>query len=277
MGKAADLSDFVRGQIVMGRRFRTSISETARIVGCSRSTVVSTYAKWMNDGETSSRRHGVGRPHAIREKKSSETVSHGEAKPEPDSVSVDIPIQCRTNRIRIRHLPGEQLLPQCTVGHTQAGGGSTMLWGTFSWAFLGPVVVVDQTMNATGYLNIVADQLHPYIASAFLAGNGMFQQDNAPCHKAKIVLEWFQEHDAEFELMSWPPKSLDLNQIEHIWDVMGRQLRVQRPPIHNISNLRNRCLNIWYNLSLAICQGLVASMPRRVGAVLRAKGWPTRY
>ncbi|GFV93478.1 transposase domain containing protein [Trichonephila clavipes] len=30
-------------------------------------------------------------------------------------------------RIRIRRLPGEQLLPQCTVSHTQAGGGSIML------------------------------------------------------------------------------------------------------------------------------------------------------
>ncbi|PRD30445.1 UNVERIFIED_CONTAM: hypothetical protein NCL1_26401 [Trichonephila clavipes] len=54
----------------MARRLGISISKTARLVGCSRSTVVSTYAKWMNDGETSStrRRHGVGRPHAIKEK-----------------------------------------------------------------------------------------------------------------------------------------------------------------------------------------------------------------
>ncbi|GFU99535.1 HTH_Tnp_Tc3_2 domain-containing protein [Trichonephila clavipes] len=68
MGKAADLSDFDRGQIVMARRLGTSISETARLVSCSRSTVVSTYAKWMNDGDISSRRHGVGRLHAIKEK-----------------------------------------------------------------------------------------------------------------------------------------------------------------------------------------------------------------
>ncbi|GFT08164.1 transposase domain containing protein [Trichonephila clavipes] len=49
---------------------------------------------------------------------------------------------------------------------------------------------------------------------------------------------------------------------------MGRQLRVQRPPIRNISDLCDRCLNIWYNLSPAIYQGLVASMPRRVEALL---------
>ncbi|GFT97764.1 transposable element Tcb1 transposase [Trichonephila clavipes] len=67
MGKATDLSDFDRGQIVMARRLGTSISETTRLVGGSPSTVVSTYAKWMNDGETSSRRHGVGFLHAIKE------------------------------------------------------------------------------------------------------------------------------------------------------------------------------------------------------------------
>ncbi|GFT57869.1 transposase domain containing protein [Trichonephila clavipes] len=72
--------------------------------------------------------------------------------------------------------------------------------------------------------------------------------------------------------MSWPPNLPDLSQIEHIWEVMGQQLRVQRPPIHNISDLRDRCLNIWYNVSPAIYQGLVVSMPRRVEAVLRAKG-----
>ncbi|GFX25255.1 transposable element Tcb1 transposase [Trichonephila clavipes] len=67
MGKAVDLSDSDRGLIVMVRWLEISISETARLVGCSQSTVVSTYAKWMNDDETSSRGHGVGLPHAIKE------------------------------------------------------------------------------------------------------------------------------------------------------------------------------------------------------------------
>ena len=56
MGKIVDLSAFDRSQIVMARKLPTSISETARPVGCSQSTVVNTYGQWMNDGETSSRR-----------------------------------------------------------------------------------------------------------------------------------------------------------------------------------------------------------------------------
>ncbi|GBL78665.1 Transposable element Tc1 transposase [Araneus ventricosus] len=101
-------------------------------------------------------------------------------------------------RVRVRRLPGEQLLPPFTAGHTQAGGGGIMLWGTFSWEALGPVVAVEQTMKAANYLNIVADQLHPYMAFVFPTGNGIFQQDNAPGHKARIVLEWFEEHTDEF-------------------------------------------------------------------------------
>nr|GBL80108.1 hypothetical protein AVEN_181091-1 [Araneus ventricosus] len=81
----------------------------------------------------------------------------------------------------VLRLPGEQLLPSSTAGHTQAGGGGIMLWKTFSWAALGPVVVVEQTMKAANYLNITADQLHPYMAFVFPTGNGIFQQDNAPC------------------------------------------------------------------------------------------------
>ena len=84
--------------------------------------------------------------------------------------------------------------------------------------------MAEQTLHAAEYLNIIADQLHPYMTSVFPAGNGMFQQDIASCHKAGIVLEWFQEHDVEFQLMSGPPNSPDFNLMEHIWDVMERQL-----------------------------------------------------
>ncbi|GBN45984.1 Transposable element Tcb1 transposase [Araneus ventricosus] len=100
--------------------------------------------------------------------------------------------------------------------NTQAGGGGIMLWGTFSWADLGPVVVVEQTMKAANYLIIIADQLHPYMAFSFPIGNGIFQQDSAPCHKARIVLEWFEERTDEFHLMSWPPNSPDFDPMEHI-------------------------------------------------------------
>ncbi|GBN60746.1 hypothetical protein AVEN_37926-1 [Araneus ventricosus] len=52
----------------MARRLGTNITEISRPVGCSRSAVVSIHANWINDGDTSSRRQGVGRPRFIKEK-----------------------------------------------------------------------------------------------------------------------------------------------------------------------------------------------------------------
>ncbi|GBO01653.1 hypothetical protein AVEN_30551-1 [Araneus ventricosus] len=60
----------------------------------------------------------------------------------------------------------------------------------------------------------------------------------------------------EIHLMSWPPNSPDLNPMEHIWDAMKRQLRAQTPTCPNISTLRDRCLNIWYNLSPVMFKNL---------------------
>ncbi|ROL53433.1 Butyrophilin-like protein 2 [Anabarilius grahami] len=45
MGKAADLSELDKGQIVMAWHPRTSISETVCLVGCSHAAVVSTYRR----------------------------------------------------------------------------------------------------------------------------------------------------------------------------------------------------------------------------------------
>ena len=42
----------------------------------------------------------------------------------------------------------------------------------------------------------------------------MFQHDNAPRHRAKIVQQWL--HEIEVETLEWPPQSPDLNPIEHV-------------------------------------------------------------
>ena len=90
--------------------------------------------------------------------------------------------------------------PSCLVSTGQAGGGGAMVWAISSWHTLDPLVPIEHRVNASAYLSIIADHVHPFMTSV-----SIFQQDNAPCHKARIISDWFLEHDNEFTVLKWPP------------------------------------------------------------------------
>jgi len=56
------------------------------------------------------------------------------------------------------------------------------------------------------------------------SSDGYFQQDSVPYHKARIISNWFIEHDNEFTELKWCPQSPDLNPLERLWDVVEREL-----------------------------------------------------
>ncbi len=116
--------------------------------------------------------------------------------------------------------------------------------------------------------------LYDYSVSIFWL---YFQQDNAPCHKAQIISDWFLEQDNEFTLLKWPPQSPDLNPIEHLWDVDEREIRIMDVQPTNLQQLCDAIRSIWTKISEECFQHLVESMPRRIKAVLKAKGGPTRH
>ncbi len=165
--------------------------------------------------------------------------------------------------------------PSCLVSTVQAGGGGVMVWGIYSCHTLGPLVPIEHRLNATGYRSIVADHVHPFMTTVYPSSDGYFQQDNAPCRKAKIISDWFLKHDDEFTLLKWPPQSPDLNPIEHLWDVVEREICIMDVQPTNLQQLRYAIMSIWTNISEECFQHLVESMPRRIKAVLKAKEGPS--
>ncbi len=131
---------------------------------------------------------------------------------------------------------------------------------------------LNDCLNATAYLSIVADHVHPFITTVYPFSDGYFQQDNTPCHKAQIISDWFLEHDNEFTFLKWPPQSPDLNPIEHLWDVVEQEIHIMDVQPTNLQKLCDAILSIWTNISEECFQHLVESMPQRCKAVLKTKG-----
>ena len=107
----------------------------------------------------------------------------------------------------------------------------------FSWHTFGPLIPINHHLNATAYLNIVADHVHLFMATMYPSSNDYFQHDNAPCQKAKVVSSWFHEHINGFSVLQWSSQSQDLNPIEHLWDVVELEIRSVNVQLTNLQKL----------------------------------------
>ena len=111
------------------------------------------------------------------------------------------------------------------------------------------------------------------VRSLGLEGDCIFQQDNASCHSAKYTKDWMARNG--ITLLDWPAQSPDLNPIEHLWDALGRQLGCRA--FSNNEELWKHLQEQWQLIPRVYISTLVESMPRRVQAVIKARGGYTCY
>jgi len=106
-------------------------------------------------------------------------------------------------------------------------------------------------------------------------GEYFFQQDNAPIHTSRQTRTFIEE--TEIILLPWPGQSPDLNPIEHIWDELERHVRSRKDKPKNITELETFLQESWSQISGSVYQKLVSSMENRVKAILKSRGFLTRY
>ena len=151
-----------------------------------------------------------------------------------------------------------------------------MVWGCIGWDGVGKLVEVQGSMDAQQYCDILDDGVvESFEKLEIPEEERIFQQDNDPKHTSKKATQWFEDND--IQVLVWPAQSSDLNPIEHLWVHLKRTLQHYPTPPKGVHELWERVEEEWNGISAETCQRLIESIPRRIRAVIKAKGGHTNY
>lgn len=163
------------------------------------------------------------------------------------------------------------------------------VWGAMSATGLSDLYVMPQNfrLNAESYkTDILEAQLKPILdrkaktgvaTSRKLVENRLdfvFQHDGAPAHFARSSETWLDENvPKHWGKGVWPGNSPDLNPIENLWAILKDKLDCQPTQPQNLVQLEAMLKDEWNKISPETLQNLIHSMPSRVEAVYKSRGY----
>lgn len=177
-------------------------------------------------------------------------------------------------RIRVRRRVEELYHEACILPRVQAGGGGVTVWGAFHAGAKSDLVILDGNLDQHQYRRILEQTMLPFARQTF-QDNFVFQDDNAPAHRARTVAAFLQNQGVE--QLPWPAYSPDMNPIENLWAEVTRGLNNLEHQPTNVDELRQAIIDVWAAIPVNTLRNLSEGMPRRVEALRAAAGGHTRY
>ena len=147
-----------------------------------------------------------------------------------------------------------------------------MFWGGVSGIEITYLLPIDGLMNSEKYIeNILEKEVQPLVERNRQL---IFQQDNAACHTAHKVTEYFRANN--IEKIDWPSHSPDLNIIENIWNLMKAKLN--KLVINDRKSLIINAKKVWKEIvTKEMIVKYADTMPDRIAGVIKNRGNPTKY
>lgn len=170
----------------------------------------------------------------------------------------------------------EPLQPRSVISTVKGGGGSLMIWGCITAGGVGYLAEIEGIMDQHLYKEILEGELADTIDWYEIDEEKMiFMQDNDPKHTAKMIKNFLDEQD--FSVMSWPAQSPDLNPIENCWSYLKSKVYSNDKQANGLHELWERVEKEWEAISEDYITKLYESMPNRMRACIKAKGYWTKY
>ena len=119
-------------------------------------------------------------------------------------------------------------------------------------------------------VSVYKNALIPSAAHLFKGSNSdwILQEDNDPKHKSLLARTWKLQNN--INVLPWPACSPDLNPIENLWKLL--KFKVAEHRASNIHQLKKAIKKEWQLLPSDMGKRLVASMERRISAIIEAQG-----
>jgi transposase len=193
----------------------------------------------------------------------------------------------------------EKYHKDCLTTVFKSNRTSIMVWGCFATNKVGPLLTFPKGgIDSVEYIQTLKDGLLPFFEEVngieesedpecirvATVGDYIFQQDNAPIHNSHATRAFF--HQYNLLVMKWPPNSPDLNPIENLWTKMKAEfhkeweaLGSKRPSqsAEAMAVCRALLKRVWKGALGDLPGNLVEPMPRRIAAVIEAKGGHSKY
>ncbi|KFM67241.1 Transposable element Tcb1 transposase, partial [Stegodyphus mimosarum] len=183
-------------------------------------------------------------------------------------------LQSDSRRNFIWRVPDTRYHQENIIERHRYGGAGVLVWGGIILGSRTDLLVQIGTMTSQIYRDVILEQ-HVRLFRGAMGAQFVFMDDNARPPRASIVSECLQSED--ITRMEWPAFSPDLNPVEHVWDMLGRQVAARQPPRTCLPELRRALLFEWCNIPQDQIDNLILSMPRRCTDCIASSGRHTMY